>query len=338
MRASRRAGSIRRCARRVLRASDADGFARARRLDAGLADAAAAAARAIGPRAADRIVATRPASCARASAGAARWTRATSSRCSRRAATSSTRSAPRPTRCAAASAATRSRYVVNRNINYTNICYLPLPVLRVLQRQARREPARAGLRPRRSTRSRAACAKPGSAARPKSACRAASIRDYTGETYLAILRAVKAAVPRHARPRVLAARSVAGRADARAADRRLPRPAEGRRARHAAGHRGGNPRRRGARGASARTSSRPSEWLEVIETAHRVGLAHHGDHHVRPRRAAASTGRAICCASATCRSAPAASPSSCRCRSCTWRRRSICKGRARRARPSARRC
>ena len=71
------------------------------------------------------------------------------------------------------------------------------------------------LRPRRWTRSRAAAAKPGSAARPKSACRAASIRDYTGETYLVDL-------PRHqggragtAHPRLLAARDLAGRRDAR---------------------------------------------------------------------------------------------------------------------------
>ena len=47
----------------------------------------------------------------------------------------------------------------------------------------------------------------------------------------------------------------------------------------------------------------------------------------RPSCSAISTGRSIgrgiCCTSATCRSAPAASPSSCRCRSCTWRRRFI---------------
>ncbi len=42
-----------------------------------------------------------------------------------------------------------------------------------------------------------------------------------------------------------------------------------------------------------------------------------------------STGRDICCISATCRSAPAASPNSCRCLSCTWKRHFIYGGRAR---------
>ena len=48
---------------------------------------------------------------------------------------------------------------------------------------------------------------------------------------------------------------------------------------------------------------------------------------------ATSIGRGICCASAPCRRAPAASPSSCRCRSCRWRRRSICRA-ARAAAPT----
>ena len=33
-------------------------------------------------------------------------------------------------------------YVVTRNINYTNVCYVQVPVLRVLERQTQREPAR----------------------------------------------------------------------------------------------------------------------------------------------------------------------------------------------------
>ena len=45
-----------------------------------------------------------------------------SSRCSRRAATSSTRSARRPTSCAQDASGDTVSYVVNRNINYTNIC------------------------------------------------------------------------------------------------------------------------------------------------------------------------------------------------------------------------
>ncbi len=93
-----------------------------------------------------------------------------------------------------------------------------------------------------------AAAKPGSAAPPKSACRAASIRATPATTYLAICRAVKARAAGPARPRLLAARSLAGRA--RRSALRVPdflARAARRRARLAARHRGGNPRRRGAR-------------------------------------------------------------------------------------------
>ena len=40
------------------------------------------------------------------------------------------------------------RYVVNRNINYTNICYFKCQFLRLLQGEAEREPARQTVRPR----------------------------------------------------------------------------------------------------------------------------------------------------------------------------------------------
>ena len=65
-------------------------------------------------------------------------------------------------------------YVVNRNINYTNVCYFKCQLLRVLEGQAQREPAGGALRPRLSTRSPAAASRRGSAARPRCACRAAS--------------------------------------------------------------------------------------------------------------------------------------------------------------------
>ena len=59
---------------------------------------------------------------------------------------------------------------------------LQVPLLRVLEGPARREPARARRTSRRSTRSRAARARPGSAAPPRSACRAASIPTSTATT------------------------------------------------------------------------------------------------------------------------------------------------------------
>ena len=51
------------------------------------------------------------------------WGRRSSSACSARAARSGSACSRRPTGCAARSAATRSRYVVTRNIQYTNVCY-----------------------------------------------------------------------------------------------------------------------------------------------------------------------------------------------------------------------
>ena len=64
------------------------------------------------------------------------------------------------------------------------------------------------------------------------------------------------------------------------------------------------------------------QWLEVHETAHRARAALDRDDHVRPRRHAAQLGTPPARASATCSRRRAASPSSCRCPSCTWRRRS----------------
>ena len=80
-----------------------------------------------------------------------------------------------------------------------------------------------------------------------------------------------------------------------------------------------------------------AQWLEVIETAHRVGPSLDDHDHVRPRRRGRGTGRATCCGSASCSGEPAASPSSCRCRSCTWRRRCTSRVARARGRPSARR-
>ena len=93
--------------------------------------------------------------------------------CSRRAAARWTRSRGRR-RASPAMSGDVVRYVVNRNINYTNVCYLPLPVLRLLERQDAREPARTAYDlsleeiVRRAER-------PGTGGRRKSACRAASI-------------------------------------------------------------------------------------------------------------------------------------------------------------------
>ena len=103
------------------------------------------------------------------------WTRATSSTCSRRAAVNSTPSASRPTLCARPSAATPSAT--------SSTATSTTPTSATTAAGSARFP-RAGsaiacaVRPTTSIakKSRAACARPGTAAPPKSACRAASIR------------------------------------------------------------------------------------------------------------------------------------------------------------------
>ena len=87
-------------------------------------------------------------------------------------------------------------YVVNRNINYTNICYLPLRVLRVLQGQDCSEAsARRGPTISTSTKSRGARSEAWERGATEVCLQGGIHPDYTGETYLAICRAVKEAVP-----------------------------------------------------------------------------------------------------------------------------------------------
>ena len=139
------------------------------------------------------------------------------------------------------------RYVVNRNINYTNICYYPLPVLRLLQGQDARGPARRAVRSG-ARRSGAAVAGSLGARRHRSL----PAGRHPSRLYR---RDLSRHLPRdqgggagHARARVLAAGSDAGRGDARPVAARFPGAAEGRRPWHAAGHRRRDPRRRSARG------------------------------------------------------------------------------------------
>jgi hypothetical protein len=134
---------------------------------------------------------------------------------------------------------------------------------------------------------------------------------------------------RHARARLHRARGHRGREAQRRAARRLPAPPDGRRA----------PPRCPApprRSSTTRSGQDPvldkvdtQEWLDAHRTAHQVGLRSNvtimfGSIE-RP-----GAGRATWCAPATSRPRPAASPSSCRCRSCTWPRRSTSSKRARR--------
>ncbi len=81
-----------------------------------------------------------------------------------------------------------------------------------------------------------------------------------------------------------------------------------------------------------------AQWLDVIAAAHRVGSAHDGDHHVRACRCTAALGAPSAASARRCKRAAAASPSSFRCRSCRWKRRCSCAGRAGSGRPIARPC
>ena len=157
---------------------------------------------------------------------------------------------------------------------------------------------------------------------------------FTGEYYASVVDAIRYRAARPPHPRVLGARGLAGRGDARAPARAVPGAAALARPRLAARDRSRDSRRRGAGrdlpgqgldGAVARGARRRAPGRAPLER----------DDHVRARRAAASTGRGTCCGRASSSGGRAGSPSSCRCRSCTWRRRSGSRAAPARGRRSA---
>ncbi len=130
---------------------------------------------------------------------------------------------------------------------------------------------------------------------------------------------------RNSHPRVLAARSLAGRRHARAIGAGVPHGAE------SAGL-GSMPGTAAeilddeVRAVICPDKVTTAQWLDVIETAHHLGIRTtatimfgHVDH---PRHWA----RHLLRHPRACRPAPEASPSSCRCRSFRWKRQSICTG------------
>ena len=227
------------------------------------------------------------------------------------------------------------RYVVNRNINYTNICYFRCRFCAFSKGRTHEDLRGAPYDLALEEVSRRAVEAWQRGA--TEVCLQGGIHpDYTGETYVAICRAIKAAVPGHAHPRLLAARGDAGRRDPADAALLLPGAAEAGRPRHLAGHGGRDPRRRGARHHLPRQDQHRRNGSTC--SAPRTGSA-----CARPRPSCTamsrprSPGRAICWRCATCRSRPAASPSSCRCPSCTWKRRCTARAAPAAGRPSARR-
>ena len=196
---------------------------------------------------------------------------------------------------------------------------IPLHILRLLQRQDARSPARAPydlsldeiVRRCREAWQRGAT----------EVCLQGGIHPrYTGETYLAICRAIKAAVPDlhiHAFSPLEVSQ---GAATLGMSVPEFLGRAESRRACLAARNSRRNPRRRGPRRDLPRQGHHRT-MARGDRSRAPARVAHHRDHHVRPCRTPRDTGRATCFTSARCRSAPAASPNSCRCRSCRWRRR-----------------
>ena len=176
-----------------------------------------------------------------------------------------------------------------------------------------------------------AAARPGSAARSKSACRAASIRATPARPISAICRAIKDG-RRAAHPRIFAAGNLAGRRHARHQRRGISRRTE-----------------------TAGLGSLPGTAAEILDdevravicpdkvnTAAMAGRdrdrASASDCARPPRSCSAMStrpviGRVIFCICGGCSRGPAGSPSSCRCRSSRWRRRSICAGARAPARP-----
>ena len=155
-----------------------------------------------------------------------------------------------------------------------------------------------------SRRSRVAPAKPGSGAPPRCACRAASTPTTPAQTYLEICRTVKAGGAGDPRPRLLAARGVAGRAHAR--DRRsadflaeLKRAGLGSLPGTAAEILDDEVRR-----VICPDKITTAQWLEVMRARPRARAAQHRHRSCSATSTSRATGRGTCCASASCRPRP----------------------------------
>ena len=229
------------------------------------------------------------------------------------------------------------RYVVNRNINYTNICYYRCRFCAFSKGKThealRGTPydldAGGDRAPRRRKR--------GTAAPPRSACRAASIPTTPATPISA------SAAPSRRRCRTCTCTPSRRWRSRRARRRSACRCASSWRELKAAGL-GTLP---GTAAEILDDEVRAVICPDKINTAAMAGrgahrasarAAHHLDDHVRPRRTAGALGAPPAARCATCRRRPAASPNSCRCRSCTWKRRCICAAWRARGRRCARRC
>ena len=227
------------------------------------------------------------------------------------------------------------RYVVNRNINYTNVCSYRCGFCAFSKGKThealRGAPYDLALDEivRRATEAWERGA--------TEVCMQGGIHpDYTGETYLAICRAIKAAVPdmhihafspleitQGAATLGMPIRSfLAKLKDAGLARCRAPRP-------------------RFSTTRCARSSARTSSTRRNGSMSWEPRMSSASE---RPRRSCSAMssspcpGRGISWRCGICRRRPAASPNSCRCPSCIWKRRCISRARRGAGPPSGRRC
>ncbi len=212
-------------------------------------------------------------------------------------------------------------YVVTRNIQYTNVCYFRCGFCAFSKGKLAANLRGPGV-PRPARRDRAPLPRRrGSGERPRSACRAASTRPSPATTTPGWSRRSARRCRGSTSTRSRRSRSGRGRrrSDLDLGD--VPRAPARPRARLAAGHRRRDPRRRGA----PRDLPRQGDDRPVARGARRGAPrrpALERDDHVRPRRAARALGAAPAARPRAAGALAAASPSSCRSRSCPWRRRS----------------
>ena len=206
-----------------------------------------------------------------------------------RAARSARVSSPPPTALRREVCGDEVTYVVTRNIQYTNVCYFRCGFCAFSKgKLAENLRGPAYLVPNEEIVRRVEEAWERGATE---VCLQGGIHPaFTGDYYADVVRVIQDAVPGDARPRVLRARGLAGRRDARARAPGVPRAPARPRSRLAAGHRRRDPRRRGAR----RHLPRQGDHRPVARGARRGAPgrpALERDDDVRPRRGGRAAGR-----------------------------------------------
>ena len=255
----------------------------------------------------------------RAQQAARGLTLARSPNCFRFEARTTPSSSGRRTCCASDCVGDTVRYVVNRNINYTNICYFKCKLLRLLEGQEARgicadKPYDLAFERNRS---------PSQEAWDRGAtevCLQGGIHpDYDGNTYIGIVSAIRQAVPEIHIHAFSPLEDHARRRDPRHCGEGLSSAPQGGRPGLAAGHRRGDSGRRRSGGSLPRQVKLRAMARNGRDIASSRS-ADDGHDHVRSYGTLPSTGRGTFWRFAICRRAPADSPNSYRFRLFIWKR------------------